>query len=381
LKILYHHRTASRDGQAVHIEELVSALRELGHEVRVVGPAGAGSAMGDDATWVHRLKAALPKAVYELMELAYSLLAYRRLAAEARAFEPDCIYERYNLYLVAGAMLKRRRGIPLLLEVNAPIADERGAFGGLGLPGLARWVESRTWRSATHLLPVTNVLAERCMAAGVPRERIVVIPNGINRSHFATAPSSSEAKRLLGLDGAQVLGFTGFVRDWHGVDRIVRWIGSPDAPANAALLVVGDGPARPGLERLAGELRVADRVRFTGVVDRERIPGYVAAFDVALQPAAVSYASPLKLFEYMALGKPIVAPRQPNIEEILTDGDNALLFDPSGSRTLEQVLTRMCTDGGLRNHLAEAAAETIVRRDLTWLGNARRVTRLIESAC
>ncbi len=232
MKILYHHRTASKDGQAVHIEELITALRALGHEVRVVGPAGsaAGGSMGDDSTWVHKLKATLPKALYELLELAYTLLAYRRLAAVARDYHPDLIYERYNLFLLAGAMLKRTLGIPLLLEVNSPLAEERGRFsGGLGLPWLARWAENRAWRNADYVLPVTRVLAGHIAAAGVPAERIVVIPNGINRDHFAAAPAPDIAKQRLGLAGKLVLGFTGFVRDWHGVDRVIRWMATPDA--------------------------------------------------------------------------------------------------------------------------------------------------------
>lgn len=378
MKILYHHRTASKDGQAVHIEELIGALRQLGHEVRVVAPEiGAGGEMGDDATLVHKLKAALPKALYELLELAYSFVAYRRLLKVAREFRPDFIYERYNLFLLAGAMLKRKLGLPLLLEVNAPLAEERGRHsGGLGLPWLARWAESRAWQDADYVLPVTRVLAGHVAATGVPVERIVVIPNGINRDHFAAAPAPEVAKRNQGLVDALVLGFTGFVRDWHGVDRVIRWMATADAPANAVLVVVGDGPVRAELEQLADELLLHGRVRFTGVVNRDRVPEYVAAFDIALQPAVVPYASPLKLFEYLALGKAVIAPRQPNIEEVLTDGDNALLFDVNQQDAFEQSLTRLCADEALRKQLAAAAAATIDRLDLTWLGNAKRVTQL-----
>lgn len=378
MRILYHHRTASRDGQAVHIEELVGALRELGHEVRVVAPEiSTSSGMGDDAGWVHRLKAVLPKALYEVLELGYTLLAYRRLAAAAREFRPDFIYERYNLFLLAGAMLRNRLGIPLLLEVNAPLAAERSRHsGGLGLPRLARWAESWAWRNADFVLPVTRVLAGHVSAAGVPMRHIAVIPNGINGSHFAAAPSPEVAKEKLGLTGKLVLGFTGFVRDWHGVDRVIRWMATADAPANANLVVVGDGPVRAELERLAAELGVGDRVRFTGVLGRDRVPEHVAAFDIALQPAVVPYASPLKLFEYLALGKPVIAPRQPNIEEVLGDGDNALLFDAEDQGAFERSLSKLCADATLRARLAAAAAATIDRLDLTWLGNARKVADL-----
>jgi glycosyltransferase involved in cell wall biosynthesis len=275
-------------------------------------------------------------------------------------------------------MLKRRRRIPLLLEVNAPLVEERGRFGGLGLPRLARWAEGTAWRGADYVLPVTEVLAGHVKNCGVPAERIAVIPNGINHAHFAEAPGPEVAKERLGLAGALVLGFTGFVRDWHGVDRVIRWMATPAAPANAVLMVVGDGPVRGELESLAGALTLQERVRFTGVIPRNRVPEHVAAFDIALQPAVVPYASPLKLFEYLVLGKAVVAPRQPNIEEVLVHGENALLFDAAAPHALEDALTRLCADEALRNRLVAAAAAIIVERDLTWLGNARRVAELSQ---
>jgi len=386
LKILYHHRTASKDGQAVHIEEMISALVDQGHTVRVVAPGtgndqDSGGRMGAVAGWVHRLKAALPKAVYELLELAYSLIAYRRLAAAVRDFKPDVVYERYNLYLIAGTLIKRRFGIPLLLEVNSPLVYERTRHsGGLRLPWLARRAEGMAWRSADFVLPVTAVLAGYVREYGVPDERIAVIQNGINEGHFALAPDIHTAKSRLGLDGKLVLGFTGFVRDWHGVDRVVKWLATPGAPANAHLLVVGDGPVRAELESLAKQLGVSDRLRFTGVVNREQVPAHVASFDIALQPAVTPYASPLKLMEYLVLGRAIVAPRVPNLLEVLTDGENALLFDAEREGAFEAALTRLCTDAALRMTLAAGARATIGRLNLTWDGNARRVVALAEKA-
>lgn len=381
MKILYHHRTASKDGQAVHIEEMIEALRGLGHEVRVVAPgapdnAGAGQ-MGGEVGWVQRLRERLPKFVYELMELAYSLVAYRKLARAAAEFQPDLIYERYNLFLLSGLMLKWRRKLPLILEVNAPLAEERQQHsGGLALPWLARWAEGRVWRGADRVLPVTEVLAGHVRAAGVPAARIQVIPNGINEAHFAAAPTPDQAKQQLGLGQALVLGFTGFVRDWHGMDAVVRWLASPTAPAGARLLLVGDGPARPGLEQLAAELGLGERVRFTGVIDRHAVPAHVAAFDIALQPAVVAYASPLKLFEYLALGKAVLAPATPNLCEVLAHEHNALLFQPAEPGAMEAALQRLADDAPLRAQLGQAARRTLAERRMTWRGNAERVVEM-----
>lgn len=377
MKILYHHRTASKDGQAVHIEEMIAALRGLGHEVIVAAPAGADDQdFGASNGWVDKIRSRLPKAVYELLELAYSVVAYRRLAALAREHRPDVLYERYNLYLLAGVWLHHRFKLPMLLEVNSPLAEERSKYGGLAFPGLARKIEAWTWRGADGVLPVTRVLGDVIQLSGVPAERIHVIPNGINPEHFAQAPEPDAAKRALGLEGRTVLGFTGFVRDWHGIDKVIDWMARHDRDENIHLLMVGDGPARADLEAQASRLGLADRVTFTGLVHRDRVPAMVAAFDIALQPAVTYYASPLKLFEYLALGKAVVAPREPNLTEILVDGENAVLFDRDESGDFEAVLDRLVTCPDLRASLGEGALNTVVERRLTWTENAGRVSDL-----
>nr|WP_217344913.1 glycosyltransferase family 4 protein [Noviherbaspirillum sp. L7-7A]MBV0879110.1 glycosyltransferase family 4 protein [Noviherbaspirillum sp. L7-7A] len=379
MKILYHHRTRSKDGQYVHIEEMIRALRQLGHEVIVVAPPSAETEdFGSDAGMVAWLKRSIPKWMYELMELAYSLVAYRRLVRAVREHRPDCLYERYNLFLPAGIWLKRKFGLPMLLEVNAPIFEERARYDGLALKGLARWSQAYTWNAADYVLPVTQVLGDIVASYGVPRERIVVIPNGINASQFSEAPESRAAKAALGLEGNIVLGFTGFVRDWHGLDKVITMIADDPPESSRHLLVVGDGPARPALEAQARELNIEHRVSFTGVIGRDEVARYVAAFDIALQPAVVEYASPLKLFEYLALGKAIIGPAQPNLMEILTDGQNAVLFDPKAADGMAAAIGKLSADVALRERMGENARKTINDKRLTWRENAMRAVELFK---
>jgi glycosyltransferase involved in cell wall biosynthesis len=378
MRILYHHRIRSKDGQFVHLEEMIHALSALGHEIEIVGPRHIeDERFGADAGYVASLKRWLPGAAYEALELGYALADYRRLSAALRAFRPDVIYERYNLYFPSGIWASRRFRVPLLLEVNAPLYEERRRYGGVALPRLAQWSERHVWRGADLVLPVTEVLAGYVAAAGVPRERIHVIPNGINEQSFAGLPDREAAKRTLGLTGRFVLGFVGFMRDWHGLDRVLRFMGSQKR-GDLHALFVGDGPDRARLERIAAELGLASRLTITGVVERSQVPAAIAAFDVALQPAVVEYASPLKLFEYLYAGLPIVAPDLPNIREVLSDGENGLLFDPGDDESLRGALTRLLLDAGLRARLAARARQTVRLRELTWAGNARRVTRLAE---
>jgi glycosyltransferase involved in cell wall biosynthesis len=379
MKILYHHRIRSKDGQFVHIEELTRALAAAGHEIIMVGPGAVErETFGADAGGVAWLKRYLPRAFYELLELGYAVVDYVRLARAARRHRPDVVYERYNLYLPSGIWVKRQFRVPLLLEVNAPLCDERRRYSGIALGWLARWSERMAWRGADYVLPVTRVLAERVQQEGVPPERIAVIPNGINVERFmGGAPSLEEAKRRLGLAGRLVLGFVGFMRDWHGLERVVDLLAEP-GHEGWHLLLVGDGPARARLLRHAERLAVGDRVTVTGVVDRDHVAAYIAAFDIALQPDVVAYASPLKLFEYLALGRVIVAPASANIREILRDGESAILFSPDERGAFAAAVRKAAEDGALRARVAAGARETIAARGLTWAENARRVEALIN---
>lgn len=379
MKILYHHRIRSKDGQYVHLEELVGALRRHGHEVRVVGPdAFSQSDFGSDAGIVVWLKRHLPQALYELAEWAYGLYAYVRLARAIRRFKPDALYERYNLFLTAGVHAKQRFGLPLLLEVNAPVYSERKHFDGIALDALARATERKAWRGADIVLPVTAALGHIVREVTGPAHRIETIPNGINHLHFAGPFDTDAVRRRWQLDGRIVLGFAGFVRDWHGLDRVIASIAEDGPEHPRMLLVVGDGPARAPLEAQAAALGIASRVVFTGIVPRDQIPAHIATFDIALQPGVVAYASPLKLFEYLALGRAIVAPDQPNIREILDDGVNAVLFDPADPDGLTRAIARLSHDDALRERVAEGARQTIAARGLTWDRNAERVVALFD---
>ncbi|MEM9495455.1 MAG: glycosyltransferase family 4 protein [Pseudomonadota bacterium] len=380
MRFLYSHRTRSADGQYVHIAELTRALIARGHEIHMVGPAGAREAEGkslDAGSSGGGLRERLPGALYEMAEALYSVHGYRRLSAAQSAARADILYERYNLFYHAGAWLKARAKMPMILEVNAPLAEERAKHGDLALKSLARKSEEAIWRAADAVLPVTDVLADYVRAAGVDEEKIHVIQNGVGHA-FLGDVDGGEVRRRYGLEGKLVLGFTGFVRDWHGVDRAVRYLAGAGRD-DMHLLLVGDGPARTDLEALAATLGVADRFTVTGVVQRDEMAAHVAAFDIALQPAVVDYASPLKLFEYMALARAVIAPASPNIVEVLRDGDEAALFKPGEEGAFEAALDRLVADDDLRARVGAAARTSLDRQNLTWAGNARRVEEIASA--
>ncbi|WP_411819145.1 glycosyltransferase family 4 protein [Hyphococcus formosus] len=374
MKCLYSHRTRSADGQYVHIASLTHALQSRGAEIVMAGPDDGKHRKLDADNSGGGLKALLPAPVYECAEYGYSYIGYRRLAKLFAEHAPDILYERYNLFYHAGAWLKRRKNLPMILEVNAPLADERAAHGDLSLRAFARKSEAAIWRAADAVLPVTDVLARRVAAAGVDEAKIHTIQNGVEPA-FLDTQNPKIIRAQYGLSDKLVLGFTGFVRAWHGVDKVVRYL-AQSPRSDLHLFIVGDGPARNDLEQLAQALGVANQVTFTGVVQRDAMPAHVAAFDIALQPAVVDYASPLKLFEYMAQAKPVVAPLAANIQEVVTNGKDGILFEQDG---LEAALTEVINDYDLRQRIGAAARETIVKGDYTWAGNARRVEAIADS--
>jgi glycosyltransferase involved in cell wall biosynthesis len=370
MRILYSHRVQSRDGQSVHIEELIKALRRSGHEIRVAGPGFYDPAdFGGESRLVLALRRLVPAAFFEILELLYNLPALLKAWRLCRGFAPDLIYERYNLYFFCGMLLKRWFGIPLFLEVNSPLAAERARFSGLRLHFLAARLERMAWRSADRVLVVTAALRDIVAAAGVERDRIVVTPNGIDLAAFPAAPYHARA-------GAPVtIGFIGFVREWHGVDAVIDGLAAERTEPPIRLIIAGDGSARPALERQAAALGVTDRVEFAGLQPRALVPELIASFDIALQPRAVPYASPLKLFEYMACGRAIVAPDQPNIREVIDD-ETGVLFDPQTPGAVWRAIRQLARDPARRERLGRAARARLEARGYTWDGNAARITAL-----
>ena len=383
MKILYHHRVASKDGQYVHIEEIVGALRKLGHEVIMAEPASINSKdFGKSSNLVKNLRRILPGFVHELMEFTYSFLDYIKLARLIRKHRPDCIYERYNLFFPSGIWAKKKYKLPLLLEVNAPLYAERSEHDSIQVDRLADWSERYVWNSADYVLPVTGVLARKVIAKGVKKDRTVVIPNGINFEKFVADADhlndlAKRHRKEYQLEGKLVLGFTGFVREWHRLDRVLDVI-AENQDSNWHLLLVGDGPAREELEKTAQSLGIQDRMTVTGIVGRDEMPGLVATFDIALQPDVVEYASPLKLFEYLALKKAILAPNSENICEILTDELNALMFDTQKPDQFAEQLCRLCSSVELREQLGKEAFATIENKKLYWSNNAEKIVQLFQ---
>lgn len=376
MRILYHHRTRAGDAQGIHIQEIVQAFRVLGHEVEVAALAGEG-VPGAPPGPASRGSRRLPAWLYEILSLGYNLYGYLLLRRTAKAFQPDLLYERYSLNTFCGVWMARRLRIPMILEVNAPLAHEQEKLGQLAFRRLARASERWICSNSTRTIVISEVLRDRLAEAGVPRERMAVVVNGVDPKRFHRDVSGEEIRRRHGLEGKLVVGFVGWFRKWHGLERLLEAFRDARlADANARLLLVGDGPARPDLDRFVAENGLGTAVVFTGPVGHAEIPAYVAAMDVAVQPSAPEYACPMKIVEYMAMGKCVVAPDQANIREIVDDGHGGLLFALEDTAALAKALVRVLDDPVTREALGRQAYDTVIARRFLWTANAERALAL-----
>jgi glycosyltransferase involved in cell wall biosynthesis len=384
MKILYHHRTLGDGAEGIHIREMVKAFRDQGHEVKVIGPTGETPPESSrKSRMLGHVKRLIPHALYEILEISYTGYCFWKTVLAIRSFKPDFIYDRYITFNAGTVLAGKMCRIPICLEVNAPLAkersveqDERLAFRKIA-SRMERWVCS----NATQTVVVSTPLKQYLESIGVPHGKCIVMPNGVDTERFAPRARDVALLDKLGIPKDDfVIGFTGILRPWHGLDLLV------DAVANMArkgfkvfLLIVGDGPYRKPLEKMVNELGLGQSVCITGRIPHERVPDYVSLFDVAVSPRATFYASPMKVIEYMALGKPVVVPATPNFLDIVEDRLEGITFEEGNIVALEQALACLCKAPELRRELGFRARQKVERR-LNWRWNANEVCRRL-SAC
>jgi glycosyltransferase involved in cell wall biosynthesis len=376
MRIIYHHRTRGEDAQGIHIQALQDAWRKLGHEVIEVGLSRHtnGHARPSRASDSHSEgRGPLGSLVYEGLSLGYNLYGAGHLGRAIKQHHPALVYERYSLNLCAGALTSRRLGVPFVVEVNAPLVEEMARESGLIGRELARRLERVVLRSATKVVVVTDVLRRHFAAEGVDTSHFQVIHNGVDPALFHAGVDARPVRERYGLGDRTVIGFVGWVRQWHRLDLLLDAFAALPERERFAVLIVGDGPALPSLKARAHALGVAPLVHFAGAVKHRDIPPYVAAMDIAVLPSIPPYASPMKLFEYLAMGKAVVVPDQPNLREVVREGENAMFIPPDDNSGLARAVTALATNPELRQKLSRGALETITRGKYYWTENARRV--------
>lgn len=380
MNILYHHRTLGDGAEGVHVSAIVEAFRALGHNVKLTSLIGEEVAVSTPRVrMLEHIRRYMPRTLYEVMEIGYSVAGYRLLTNQIDGWKPEFLYERYMLFNLAGLMAARRLGIPLVLEVNAPLAYERTQYERLSLKRAAQLFERSLFRSADLVLTVSTPLKDYVVQQGVPSANVFVLPNGTKAELFrpnTTARAAIRQRFTIPFDGV-VVGFVGILRPWHGVELLLEAFSRIDHSLGAVfLLVVGDGPSQTQLEQLAQSLGLANKVIFTGRIPHRQVADYLAAFDIAVSPRATFYASPMKILEYMATGLAVIAPHMPNVQDLISDGVDGILFKAEDAHELANSLATLVRDRALRIRLGEKARAAIVDHR-TWIHNAKQILDLV----
>ena len=381
MNILYHHRTQGKGAEGVHIREIVKGLKELDNEVFVISPPGIDIFDEDAPTPQAKFKLAriwkwvsrhLPQIFFEFLELAYNWVGYKKIKKVLKETKIDFFYERYAFFCFVGVYLAKRYKIPIILEVNEVSGIKR--VRGQVLKNLSKWIERIVFKKADAIIVVSSFLKKHIENMGIDSDKIHIIPNAVNIEEFnPDIIRGVEWRERLNLNGKIVLGFVGWFSWWDNLEFLIDAFSEiVRKNIHLHLLLVGDGKDRKRLEYKVEKMGMKDNITFTGRVARSEIPNFIAATDICVIPHSNSFGSPIVLFEYMAMAKPVIAPKLEPIEDVVTHNVNGVLFKPEDKDSFLEELNMLIRDSEKRKAIGTMARGKILEEH-TWFNNARKV--------
>lgn len=353
-------------------------LRMASDPVLLKGPAGPSA-----------LRRRIPTTVKTAFKDVRKALEARRFRHAAltgpwRSEPVRFVWQRHDLFQDAGAVVARELDRPLVVFVPALIVQEAASWG-VRRPGwkgiLERLAETPQLRAADLVACGSNEVAEQVERLGVPGDRILVTPNGVDPDVFSPDRPGGEVRDRLGLEGSYVVGWVGSFRSFHGLDMALKAMQKVEKSIpEATLLLVGDGLERSRIESMVEDLGLQNVV-MTGTVDYLHIPSHVAAMDVALitdRGDGAFHYSPLKLREYMAAGKAVIAPRVGEMGRWLSDGEDAVLVESGDMAGLADAIEDLHRHPEVRARLGEAARKKILE-EATWDIQLLRIDQALQA--
>ena len=322
----------------------------------------------------------------ESLALSYNLHFASKVESELADRIPSFIYQRHGRYVVAGAILSRRLRRPLVLEYNgSEVWISKHWDPARFLPWL-RICEQISLAAAALITVVSDALRQELMERGIPAEKILVNPNGVDPAIFHPDCGGNDIRRQLGFQQDQVVvGFIGSFSYWHGTGVLQEAIratlqeqASDRSLPELRFLLVGDGPLGPEIREALEPYCKRGWVVFTGQISHEHAPQYLDAADILVSPhvpmsdGTPFFGSPTKLFEYMAMRKAIVASNLDQLARVLTHQETAYLVEPGNAADLAHAIRLLAERPDVRRYLGTNARDVAVRQH-TWERNAGRV--------
>ncbi len=386
MKALYlrtdFYGAASVGGSFSHTKGFLEGLEKSGHSACVIssGPLAVPPAF----KFFHVPYSSLFRNLPEVLSIAYNSRVIRHANRVIPSEKSDFIYHRHSEFNFSSSVLARKWKLPLVLEFNGSEVWVKKNWGIVYLETILRLAENIQLSSADLIAVVSQVIKDDLVRLGVDQNKIIVNPNGVDPDLFSPAVDGSAVRREHNLDGKIVAGFVGTFGAWHGVEVLARAVKTAvQRFPNVRFLVVGDGPLRGEVERILKEDRVEQFVTLTGSIGHSDIPRHLAACDLLLSPhvqnadGTVFFGSPTKLFEYMGMGKAIIASAVGQIGEIMRDGKNCLLIKPNDHDDLANKIVTLANDRTLRERLGARARMDAVEK-YSWQRNAERIVNAVK---
>ncbi len=319
---------------------------------------------------------------WESMMLSYSFNFARQVKKALRDRRIGTLYQRHGRFTIAGAILSQWAGIPLTLEYNGSEKWMAAYWDPTRFYSWMRLCEDVALRCSSMIVVVSNPIKAELVERGIPAERIVVSPNAVDPDHFHPVCGGESLRRELGIAREEiVVAFVGSFGPWHGVSILresILEISKDATEPRMRFILVGNGPLQEETRRILQELEQSGQVIFTGMVPHDRVRPYLDAADILASPhvplpdGKPFFGSPTKLFEYMAMGKAIVASRLDQLAQVLTHGETAILIEPGSVSELTAAIRLLARQPELRGQLGKAARLAAIDRH-TWKQNVAPV--------
>jgi glycosyltransferase involved in cell wall biosynthesis len=372
-------------GSVSHVKGMVSAFLRAGYEIVYVSDAFQQT-LPAKVTQIQIRASALLDFFDEFQFLHYNGRLMRELPSIVRRYKPAFIYQRHSILNFAGGAVAYRFRVPLVLEANDSEVWIKKHWSRLVLEDLATRSEALALQLADRIAVISMGVQEQLAQYSIKPERYLMNPNGVDPGEFHPDIDGAPVRQRYGIGTEIVVGFIGTFTRWHGIETLFdAAVLSAQEESRLRFLFIGEGDLRSALEKRSMDLGLQRLITFTGLVPHSEAPHHLAACDILVSPhlgfedGTKFFGSPTKLFEYMAMGKPIIASRLEQIGEVIVDGINGLHMNPGNVRQLADLILKLARDGELRKKLGAQARQDVVRKH-TWSANVERIVKSFESS-